>query len=100
MGWPMVGWPMTGWPMAGWEPEVEGAGDIFLLDSEQGLQAGDQSVLRASIHGCNEDRVIAGDGSGHFGPGSPVDGHGDTLRRADRGSQHRQRRAGTLDPSD
>src|SRR6185312_7703485 len=95
-----MGWPIMGWPLGGLEPEADGAADIFSLDSKDVLQAGDQSGLRTSVDGGDENGVVAGDGSGDFRPGGTVDRDRDTLRGADGGPKHGKRRAGTLDPSD
>ena len=52
-------------------------------DSEQGVEALDQPLLRAGVGGGDEDGVVAGDGADHFGPFGLVERDRDALRRAD-----------------
>src|SRR6185437_9743832 len=66
------------------------------LDSEDGVQTAHQLVLRACVGGCNENGVVAGDRSGHFGPLGLVDRDGDALSRADRRTQHSNGGTGAL----
>src|SRR5437879_8841478 len=66
----------------------------MISDSEDGLQAAHQLVLRARAGGRYEYGVVAGEGSGHFRPLRLVDRNGDALGGPDRGPQHGDRRPG------
>src|ERR1700730_4016426 len=83
----------------GLEPALAAVLDMVCLNSEDRLQAADELVLRASVGGCYENGVIAGNRSGYFGPLGFVDRDGDALGRPDGGADHGNGRTGALEPS-
>ena len=70
----------------GLEPALAAVWGMIFQDSEDGLQAAEELVLRAGVGGGDEDGVVAGNRAGDFRPLGLVDRDGDALRGADGGA--------------